>query len=488
MSVLRFRPICGHCLARSASVAFNDLRLSRRHEELLDAMVKHQSNVTYQISKDLNTAISRYRFYRNKRVEMEELIDLGCSKTIDVSKDREVLVIGDTTEINLSYQYEDILDKERVGVISDNKSPGILAHVHMAIDAQSGEGLGISDLILWSRQFQSESQDGVKDERVSGERESYKWILGMKNCKQRLGESQRLTFIFDREADIFQILQTSEELEVEVLIRSHYNRKVETEQGKMKIEDFLSSLPWVASYELRVSGKKPSRHVRRTPKNLRQARETRLDVRFGKCQVQSTLERSDASASSPKAIPVYVVEAIERADLVPPKERPIHWRLTTTHPIESQEDALRIIQWYKQRWQIEQLFRMMKKKGFRIEETELEYLDSIYKQTILSFFAAFQVIQLVLERDQEEGRKIEALFTQEQIACLRVLNQKYQGNTLKQKNPHPPDRLAWAAWVIARMGGWKGLNSQGKPGPLTFKRGLERLTHFFDAWTLFNSN
>ena len=29
-----------------------------------------------------------------------------------------------------------------------------------------------------------------------------------------------------------------------------------------------------------------------------------------------------------------------------------------------------------------------------------------------------------------------------------------QGKTDRQKNPHPPRSLAWAAWVIARLGGW----------------------------------
>ena len=445
-------------------------------------MVKKQSNVVYQISKDLNSAISSYRFYRNKRVKMEELIDLGCSQVQSLSKNRHLLVIGDTTEINLYRQYENIVDKERVGVISDNKSPGILAHVHLAIDAQSGEGLGLSDLILWSRKFQPQSQEGKKDSRVAREKESYKWVMGMENSTQRLDAAQSLTFIFDREADIFEILRSSVDLEVKLLIRSHYNRKVGTNEGEMEMEQFLSTLPFVASYELEVEGKKPGRYAKRKAKNVRKARQTTMDVRFGKCQVNSPM------GSSHPPIAVYVVEAIETPALVPPNEKPIHWRLTTTHPIERQEDALRVIHYYKARWQIEQLFRMMKKKGFRIEETELEYLDSIYKQTILSFFAAFQVMELILARDQTRGRKLRDLYNLEQIKCLKKLNEEYQGNTQKQKNPYPRDQLSWACWIIARLGGWKGLASQGKPGPLTFKRGVDKFNTYFEAWTLFMQN
>jgi hypothetical protein len=40
-----------------------------------------------------------------------------------------------------------------------------------------------------------------------------------------------------------------------------------------------------------------------------------------------------------------------------------------------------------------------------------------------------------------------------------------------QKNPHPKGSLAFAAWVIARLGGWTGY--YGKPGPKVMRRGLE---------------
>ncbi len=38
--------------------------------------------------------------------------------------------------------------------------------------------------------------------------------------------------------------------------------------------------------------------------------------------------------------------------------------------------------------------------------------------------------------------------------------------------PHPARSLAWATWVVARLGGW---NCYYKPpGPITFRRGMER--------------
>jgi len=36
--------------------------------------------------------------------------------------------------------------------------------------------------------------------------------------------------------------------------------------------------------------------------------------------------------------------------------RPVLWILLTTHKVESLEDALRIVGWYRARWTIEQVF------------------------------------------------------------------------------------------------------------------------------------
>ncbi|HEX2184661.1 MAG TPA: hypothetical protein VHN78_04045, partial [Chloroflexota bacterium] len=48
------------------------------------------------------------------------------------------------------------------------------------------------------------------------------------------------------------------------------------------------------------------------------------------------------------------------------------------------------------------------------------------------------------------------------------------GPTVKQRNPHAPGSLAWAAWIIARLGGWKGYARERPPGPITFLHGLHR--------------
>lgn len=52
---------------------------------------------------------------------------------------------------------------------------------------------------------------------------------------------------------------------------------------------------------------------------------------------------------------------------VPEGKQPIEWVLLTNHDVTSVADAMQCVEWYKCRWYIEELFRILKRKGFMIE-------------------------------------------------------------------------------------------------------------------------
>jgi len=79
------------------------------------------------------------------------------------------------------------------------------------------------------------------------------------------------------------------------------------------------------------------------------------------------------------------------------------------------------------------------------------------------------------------------VFTEIEVKCLSKLNKKLEGNTEKQKNPYPKANLAWASWVIARLGGWTEFYTKSRPpGNKTFKEGLEKFDTMMMAYHLFN--
>jgi hypothetical protein len=51
-------------------------------------------------------------------------------------------------------------------------------------------------------------------------------------------------------------------------------------------------------------------------------------------------------------------------------------------------------------------------------------------------------------------------------------------------NPQQRHSLAWAAWIIARLGGWNGYPSSKPPGPITLRHGLEYFHAIAKGWNL----
>jgi hypothetical protein len=94
-----------------------------------------------------------------------------------------------------------------------------------------------------------------------------------------------------------------------------------------------------------------------------------------------------------------------------------------------------------------------------------------------------KILQLVEGRDRPDLEASIALTPQEQ-ACLRSLAPRLDGKTKKQQNPHPPYSLAWATWLIARLGGSSGYQSQRPPGMPTLVQGWRRFEAILLGWNL----
>src|SRR4030081_3792516 len=160
----------------------------------------------------------------------------------------------------------------------------------------------------------------------------------------------------------------------------------------------------------------------------------------------------------------------------------LHWRLLTTHTVVTLADARRITGFYRQRWTIEQVFRVMKTKGFDIEAVRVAEDGPFENLTTATLIAAIQVLEMVRERDGAAGRPLQDALDTEDQPALEAICQTLEGKTEKQKNPHPKGSLAYASWVCARLGGWTGY--YGKPGPIVMMQGLQSLKAMLHGWKL----
>ncbi len=388
----------------------------------------------------------------NDRVTVETMVTRTRARVAEVAAGRHVLAIQDTSEIN----YEAKRGRKRgLGKVGNGSDAGLFVHPVLAVDAKTGHCLGLADVQVW-RRFKRKATDYRR--QPIEEKESYRWLKGPRRAKWGLARAGMTTVIDDREGDIYEKWARLPDRRTHLLNRACRDRAI---AGGGTLFATMAALAERHRFTLDL----PARPGKR------QARQARLSVRFGKIVVCRP-----TSCSDPQAPRQIELSAVEVREIDPPAgEAPILWRLLTTHEVETVEQALTVIGWYRQRWHIEQLFRTVKRQGLDIEDSVIAEGEALEKLAVIALIAACQTMQLVLARaSRDESQPASLVFNERELQVLIALQGRLQGRTTKQKNPHPPPSLAWAGWTIARLGGWTGYDSDKSTGPITMRDGLER--------------
>jgi hypothetical protein len=135
--------------------------------------------------------------------------------------------------------------------------------------------------------------------------------------------------------------------------------------------------------------------------------------------------------------------------------------------------ARRVAELYRQRWTIEQVFRVMKTQGFDIEAVPIQENAPLKNLACATLIAAIQIQQMLNGRDGQANRPMEDVFDPDDKPMIEAIGKTLEGRTQRQKNPHPPGSLAHAGWICARLGGWTGY--YGKQRPIVMIRGFVQL-------------
>lgn len=440
---------------------FSNLKIARRVKRLVERIIEKESVVIHQLSETEAEQRSYYRLLHNPRLETGQIISYlqaDCQRQVEAGA--HYLVFQDTTQPNLERNRGNITDFQQLGVIGDKESLGFFLHPALVVAAENGRCIGYSYVHTWSREATAPTKEQRQYKRLPiEEKESYRWLETAQQSKQVLHQAGQLTVVCDREGDISDLLRRVPDEHTHLLVRSNADRKLA--QGAGKLSGVLVTLPEGGRYGL---------HLPAEGHTGRPRREAVLSLRW--TPVVLSLE------GQPQKL--YVVEARE-VD-VPPGQTPLYWRLLTTHVVADYEQARQIINWYKQRWNIEQVFRLLKQKGLNVEMLDLETGKGVVQLTLLALLAVSKIMLLHLASKQQEPLPLARTFTAEEVACLRAVNQKYTGKTPKQQNPYPTDSLQWCYWVIARVGGWKPHEKQA--GVICLYRGWCYFQKIYHGWLL----
>lgn len=373
-----------------------------------------------------------------------------------------MLAIQDTSEIGFNTTSQ---RTRGLGKIGRGRSRGALLHAMLAVDAQDGACLGLVGGEIWTRPGRVKV---AHSRRELADKESRRWLDTAHRARTVLEQATCITVIADRESDIYAEWATLPDQKLHLLTRVMHDRALADGGTLYQAADRLSVID-TRTIDLRAA-------------NKRQARTARLGLRFSSVLLKRPARPGLKGLAD--TVPLTLVEAVE---LDPPDHvEPVHWRLLTTHPVIDAAAAWQIVDWYRRRWLIEQLFRVLKTQGLRIEDSQLDSADLLIKLIAIATKAAAITIQLLQAREGLAEQPASAAFSPSQIEALAAINNRYQQQSPRQKNPHPQAAMAWASWIIARLGGWDGYPSSKKPGPITLKHGLDRFFDIAQGWALKN--
>jgi hypothetical protein len=308
-----------------------------------------------------------------------------------------------------------------------------------------GVPLGVLGQQWWMRSFEREPK---KERTPIEQRETKHWLTVLDRAATALRQyapQTRPWFQFDRGGDCADVLLHALELGVDVTARSCYDRVVTG--GRLWSK--AAAGRFLGSYQLRIA--EPGKRRRIATLCVR-ARE--VEVHLFRGRLKPALKKR-----------MHVVEVRERR-----RAGGICWRLLTTMPADTFQQAMAIINAYTLRWRIEDFHLAWKSGACGVEQSWMRKPEHFYKwATILSAVAARLERIKLLSRTEPERSALDE-FTRDEIDAAIALR-KPKGISLGA-TPTLGEMTRW----VADIGGYTGKSSGGPPGIRVLGYGLERVT------------
>ena len=405
--------------------------------------------------------IAAYRFFQNKEVTMEAIVDAHTEATIERIKDHSVVLAPqDTTTLDYSTHPM----TEGLGPTNgvEHQSLGLILHDTLAFSEQ-GVPLGVLDAQCWARDHQDKGKSTRRKELPLEQKESSKWLHSFQKVAQIQEQCRNTTLVSigDREADIHELFCEAVQMPnaPKLLVRAEKSRKRKLEEKKL----------WEHMAELPVAGAIKIHIPRR---GSRKAREPEVELRFDRVTLQPP---QDSQKPPVQLWAVYLTERYVEEGITP-----VEWMLLTTAPVENFSDAQKRVEWYAARWGIEVYHRTLK-SGCRIKNRQLQKADHLEACLGIDMVVAWRVYHLTMLGRETPDLPCTVFFKdfEWKALCIYV-----------SKNPTPPEEppsLIDAIYMVAGIGGFMGRRGHNFPGTQTMWRGLQNLERAAEMYWIINS-
>jgi hypothetical protein len=460
-------------LGEFADVDLGDPRRTLRALKLVGALAKRPDQSLPE-ALGTNTALEgAYRLLNSEHFDFDDLLAGHREQTIARAEQaRDVLVLHDTTTCRFEHA-----DPKEIGYLPTGKA-GFFAHVGLVVDAgHHRRPLGVLQVEPYWRT--KRSGRGSRKKHLGGRelaswkgREAERWARGVQECQEQLSDCSSVVHVMDREGDKYELLAHLQQHEERFVIRSSYDRRLSEEYGGQSLRELAQQQPVLLQREVHLSRRTASTAPRsQALAPSRQSRPATLSITVA----SAVLRRPNSlSADFPATITLNVVHVQE---LNPPGgEKPVVWTLLTSEPIESSEQVERVIDIYRYRWLIEELFKALK-TGCLYEKRMFETRHPLLNLLATSLPIAVELLWMRGRVADDPDAPAHDIVSPLQIEILRTMGHR----PLSAK----PTALQ-ALLAIAGLGGH--LKRNGSPGWQVLQRGYQRLLDYEAGWAAARAN
>ena len=367
-----------------------------------------------------------------------------------------VLLVHDATELD----YTSLLSLAGdLGQIGQGHGRGYICQNVLAVEAETGEVLGLMDQVLHHRD-EVPDDETLTELRQRETRESLLWLRGT----EHLPADAKLIDVSDQGSDTFEFLEHEFKSGRRFVIRACKVRQVfaghEAVGRRRYLKEYAQSLPELGRFTMDVQAQR-GRQARKNAEFI---------VRGGAVLVCPPHAKHGHHGDQP--LPLYVVQITEVAP--PAGEKDIAWLLLTNEPVRTFEDAWRVTSWYERRWIVEELHKAQK-TGCQIED--LQFTTTARLEPAIALLSVVAVTLLNLRdasrRPDAPTRRASTLFAPEYVEVLSLWRYRKVRADLTVHD---------FFYALARLGGHQNRRRDHQPGWLVLWRGWMKLQLLLDGY------
>lgn len=420
------------------NISFGDKRLDDRFIQSMSSFNLKPDGCINQVFRDEKAARkATYRLFGNRKFTSEKILECHTTMTAERMKEHKiVLSLHDSS----FFSYNTKPSIEGLGNIggalgNGDETRGFIGHYALAI-TEEGQPLGLQAVKCWSRAYESE-----------WEKESERWVETIEEAEKTYSNETFMIAVCDREGDQFQVLHDTHERGHGFVIRSKHDRMIQGEDHYLSWHMNKKKVLWDIEIEL------PKEKVK-----------VEASMKFGEITINNTDRKTNQNlaikgVTNVKLGVVEVKEKVKRDG----KEL-LKWVLFTNLPLETKEDALKIVKYYRLRWQIESYFKVLKDGCCHVEHCSLQSFEKLEKYTMCFSIIAWRMFWAKFLFHTDPQLPASTVFTRTELIVL------------KKRHPDKVDlrkiTVGDALRLTAMFGGYNNRKGDGPPGNITLWRGF----------------